>query len=136
MDISADNIPGLFEKNIIIKTNNKFNREFTIPITGEIVSNLKASPPQIIFGKIEINKEYTKEFIISSRNHEEVENIKIKYNKLFTTKIEKIDNTSCKVLVNFNPPIGLNDLDENIDFFIGNNTKPILSVPVYAKIIN
>lgn len=136
LEIATDSSPGIFEQNITVMTNNKIKPEFIIPITGQIISKISADPSRIVFGKIKRGSEHIKEIILSSKTDEEIENIKIKTGKFMTAKFENAGSSTYKIMVKFHAPETADIIDERLELFTGEEDKPILSIPVYAKIMD
>jgi hypothetical protein len=134
LTIYTGKIPGNFEKQITIKTNDNYRPEIPIKISGSIIGLAKVFPPMIFFGNVNADREVLQELIITSINGKKLEFEKIDTGSPFVSaEIIPIQNDKYKLKIFLKADKNV-VLDDSLKVFIKNNNIPILQIPFFARI--
>jgi hypothetical protein len=129
--------PGSFEKQIIIKTNDKEKLEILFSISGIVIGEAKAYPPMDFFGETESENEVIRESTITSTTGKNLIITKIEAQSSFiSTELQPVEygkkyKLITKLLAN-EKNITVRD---TLSVFAEGKTIPVLEIPVYARIV-
>jgi hypothetical protein len=137
LTINSGTQPGQFEKLVTIHTNDLKKDKITVPVSGIILSELKAFPPNIFFGEVKPNTTVVREITLSPTIEKKVEITgAISASPYISTEIKAIENNSkFKLITTFLAPESDTTIHNNIPVYVNGNDYPAIEIPLYAKVV-
>ncbi len=138
LTIKSGTEPGKFEKEIIVHTNDPSKPKISVPVSGIVLSEIKAIPTAIFFGEIEQNTKIEREITLSPTNGKRLEIVKAKSSLPYiSTEIKTInDGLEFKLVTTLLAPKISTTVSDNIMIYINGNDEPAIEVPLYARVVD
>ena len=137
LTIKSGTTPGYFEKLVTIHTNDSKKNKIIVPVSGLILSEIKALPPTIFFGEVKPNTMVVREITLSPTNEKRLEIARAtSASPYISTEVKTIENGSKFKLVATLQSPGMNTtVRDNIPIYINENDEPTMEIPVYARVV-
>ena len=131
---TSDRLCIIEDSLLVFVSNGDKKQKISVPIRSEVVSDISAFPPEIVFGHVSIGKSVSTEIILSNKFNNPVSDLIIKAPQSIKVNTTKRDG---KLILNilYEPTSKTKVLDENIKLYFKDHDNPVLEIPVFAKVI-